>query len=522
MVAETPLLQTDRADTGRIIESKQITEIPLGFNRNFQGLLVTVPGATRPFRPHSQFFNSQDSLSTNVNGQSRLANNVMLDGIDNNHKTGLLTVVIPSADAIEAVSVSTSNYDAEFGRAGGAVTNVTLKSGTNQLKGVAFFFGNGNSTLAKDYFSGHEGRHQLQAVRGRPRRPDRQEQALLLRRLPGHARQPRATSSATTSRPRTSATATSAGRPRSSTTPRPATRTARGGSRSPATSFPPTGSAPSPATSSPSCPRPNVAAALGQNNYEFPSVREKKTEAADLKLTYQASVAGQPGLPVQLPAARGVRSRARSAIYGGPSNGGFAGTGTNKTFSTALNWTRTLRLDRDPRRARGVRLLPQRGAGPGSGAQHLGRGRHPRREPRRVHERAHPDRDPAGLLEPGARLLGQPALGPLREDVQRGLHLHQAEGQPHDEGGVRRPPQPRLPAPGPGQRRIARALPVQRRPDRVAHRHRLPERLRQRDGELPAGPPLERRARPGGRPIPAPSTGRSSPSSTTSGRSRPS
>src|SRR6266849_3143074 len=154
VVQEAPPLQTDRADTGRIIESKQITEMPLSFNRNFQGLMVTVPGATRPFRPHSQFFNSQDSLSTNVNGQARLANNVMLDGIDNNHKTGLLTVLIPSADAIEAISVSTSNYDAEFGRAGGAVTSVTLKSGTNQLKGVAFFFGNGNGTLAKDYFSG--------------------------------------------------------------------------------------------------------------------------------------------------------------------------------------------------------------------------------------------------------------------------------------------------------------------------------------------------------------------------------
>ena len=50
VVAETPPLQTDRADTGRILESKQITEIPLSFNRNFQGLLVTVPGATRPFR----------------------------------------------------------------------------------------------------------------------------------------------------------------------------------------------------------------------------------------------------------------------------------------------------------------------------------------------------------------------------------------------------------------------------------------------------------------------------------------
>ena len=63
VVAESPLLQTDRTDTGRIIESKMVTDIPLTFNRNFQSILVTVPGSTRPHREHSQFFNSQDSLA---------------------------------------------------------------------------------------------------------------------------------------------------------------------------------------------------------------------------------------------------------------------------------------------------------------------------------------------------------------------------------------------------------------------------------------------------------------------------
>ena len=84
---------------------------------------------------HSEFFNSQDSLSIEVNGQSRLANNTMIEGVDDNQKTGLLPVIIPAADALETVSVTTSNYDAEFGRSGGAITNVTLKSGTNQLQG---------------------------------------------------------------------------------------------------------------------------------------------------------------------------------------------------------------------------------------------------------------------------------------------------------------------------------------------------------------------------------------------------
>ena len=151
-----PLLQTDRADTGRLIESKQVAELPLGFNRNFQSLLVTVPGATRPSRPHSEFFNPQDSLESKVNGQSRLSNNFQIEGVDDNHRTGLLTVLIPAADSIETVSISTSNFDAEFGRAGGAVSNVTLKSGTNDIHGSVFFFGNNENTQAKEYFTGNK------------------------------------------------------------------------------------------------------------------------------------------------------------------------------------------------------------------------------------------------------------------------------------------------------------------------------------------------------------------------------
>ncbi len=339
VVQEAPPLQTDRADTGRLIESKQVTEMPLSFNRNFQGLLVTVPGASRPFRPHSQFFNSQDSLSTQVNGQSRLANNVMLDGIDDNHKTGLLTVLIPSADAIEAVSVSTSNYDAEFGRAGGAVTNVTLKSGTNHLKGVAFFFGNGDSTLAKDYFSGTKAPtsyKQWGAALGGP---------IIKNRLFFFADY--------------QGTRDNLGQVNRHNIPPLAFRNGDFSGAStivydPATGNPDgTGRQPFPGNIIPAnrispiargllafLPPPNVSAALGQNNYVFPGVREKKTEATDLKLTYQAT--DRDSLAYRFSFQRPeVFDPGTFGIYGGPSNGGFAGTGTNKTFSTALNWTRT-------------------------------------------------------------------------------------------------------------------------------------------------------------------------------------
>ncbi|MBM3746851.1 MAG: carboxypeptidase regulatory-like domain-containing protein, partial [Acidobacteria bacterium] len=152
VTAEVPMLQTDRADTGRKLEAVQLVNMPLGFNRNFQALLNLVPGTTRAFRPHSEFFNPQDSLSTQVNGNSRLANNLQFEGVDNNQRTGLLQVLIPPIEALETVDVSTGNYEAELGRAGGAVTNIILRSGTNELHGSVYHFHKDSALGARETF----------------------------------------------------------------------------------------------------------------------------------------------------------------------------------------------------------------------------------------------------------------------------------------------------------------------------------------------------------------------------------
>src|SRR4030095_12995225 len=120
---------------------------------NFQSLLNLVPGATRAFRPHSEFFSSQASLSTQINGQSRLANNVQIEGIDNNHRTALLSVLIPPIEALSSVDITTSNYEAELGRAGGAVTNVTLPSGTNQIHGSVYEFNRVDALAARPFLA---------------------------------------------------------------------------------------------------------------------------------------------------------------------------------------------------------------------------------------------------------------------------------------------------------------------------------------------------------------------------------
>jgi hypothetical protein len=149
-----PLLQTDRADISTKIEAENVVDMPLGTNRNYQSLLNLVPGAAPAVFQHSQFFNAASSLQTEANGMPRVSNLYQIEGIDDDERTGLLQIIIPPAEAIASVDISTNNFEAELGRAIGAVTNVTLKSGTNDFHGSAFEFIQNNATNARSYFGG--------------------------------------------------------------------------------------------------------------------------------------------------------------------------------------------------------------------------------------------------------------------------------------------------------------------------------------------------------------------------------
>ena len=344
VVQETPLLQTDRADTGRTIEGRLVQEMPLGQGRNFQGMWATVPGSVTLSRPHSQFFNPQDSQETKFNGQSRLSNNVQIDGLDNNHKTGLLTVLIPSAEAIDSVNVTTSNFDAEFGRAGGSVTTVVMKSGTNQFKGSVFAFANTESTQAKNSFASATSikpetkYQQFGATLGGPIVKDKLffftdyqrtvDNLGALRRvvIPPSEWRNGNFSSATTK------------------IYDPATGKPDGTGRTPfpGNIIPTNRLSPVALNILAKVPQPNIpGAAFGQVNYELPSSeREKTTDAFNVKLNYNPSSSDQMSL-------RFSYQRPEVFVPGtfgelGGAGADFAGTGYQNTYSTALTWTRTL------------------------------------------------------------------------------------------------------------------------------------------------------------------------------------
>jgi hypothetical protein len=340
-----PILQTDRADTGRLIETKQVAELPLGFNRNFQGLLVTVPGATRPSRPHSEFFNPQDSLESKVNGQSRMSNNFMIEGVDNNEKTGLLQVLIPAADAIETVSVTTSNFDAELGRAGGAVSSVTLKSGTNDIHGSVFFFGNNENTIAKDYFSSLTPNFSKPLTRYRQVGftiggpiiknklfyfGDYQYTSDKLGKV-GRAVIP------------IMAWRTGDFRGAPTTIYDPSTGNPDGSGRTPFPNnvIPDDRISPIAKKMLAFIPAPNIAGAtLGQNNFVINTVRDRNTPSMDVKVNYNLNDKNAFAIRFSYQRPK-IFDPGAYGIYGGPIGDGFAGSGTQNVISSAINYTRT-------------------------------------------------------------------------------------------------------------------------------------------------------------------------------------
>ncbi len=148
-----PELQTDRADISSTIEQTTIGSLPLSSGNSFQSLLNSVPGMAPIVFNNSQFYNANNDLSTNSNGQSSYVNLYQIEGIDDDQRTGIHIILVPPAAAIQNVDITTNNFEAEFGRAVGTVVNVTLKSGSNSFHGTAFQNMENNGVNARNYFA---------------------------------------------------------------------------------------------------------------------------------------------------------------------------------------------------------------------------------------------------------------------------------------------------------------------------------------------------------------------------------
>ena len=159
VTAAPPLIQTDSATLGSVVEQKTIGAMPLN-GRNVNNLLTLVPGVVAGG-------STSGSPSTNIigNGNYQIGGGFgnqsifYVDGVLTNIPENNSDTMIPSQDDVAEFKVATNDVSAEFGGFAGGVVNYTTKSGTNQLHGSAYEYIRNKVLDSNDFFSNRYGFH---------------------------------------------------------------------------------------------------------------------------------------------------------------------------------------------------------------------------------------------------------------------------------------------------------------------------------------------------------------------------
>lgn len=149
VTATAEALNRTNAEIGGVIESSQIKELPVS-GRNWASLMMLAPGAIN--------YGDGAQRSIRFSGHSLDDSNFTFDGVDTSgvqEQTQKADTRLNIAlDAIAEFRVSTSNYTAETGSAGGAQVNVVSKTGTNEYHGSTFYALRNDALDARSPFDG--------------------------------------------------------------------------------------------------------------------------------------------------------------------------------------------------------------------------------------------------------------------------------------------------------------------------------------------------------------------------------
>src|SRR5216684_3889866 len=146
----TPLLETDRSTLSNVVNSTEISNLPLNA-RQYLDLALVTPGVL-PSAAGTQ------GGGFNVAGARSQSNVFLLDGVSNidtqvNSALGNFRIT----DAVQEFAVQTSVATAEFGRGTGGQVNIVTKSGTNKFHGTAFEYLRNSVLDAADFFTNKAG-----------------------------------------------------------------------------------------------------------------------------------------------------------------------------------------------------------------------------------------------------------------------------------------------------------------------------------------------------------------------------
>ena len=148
-------IQSNSGERSDLITSNQINNLAMN-GRNVLDLLKVIPGVTSSFDGEVAGTGGIDAF--NVNGTRANQHEFTIDGasnVDTGNNGG--THVTLNPDAIAEMKILTSNYQAEFGKAGGGQIALTTKGGTSQFHGDARFFHRHEGLNANSWFQNQNG-----------------------------------------------------------------------------------------------------------------------------------------------------------------------------------------------------------------------------------------------------------------------------------------------------------------------------------------------------------------------------
>ena len=140
---ETATVNTETQSLSNVVTAQQITDLPT-LTRNPYDLVATSGNVAEDTQ-------SMRGAGYAINGQRSADTDILLDGGEN---VDLFTATVGQSvplDSVQEFRVVTSDFTAEYGRAGGGVINVTTKSGTNQFHGSLYEFNRVSALAANTY-----------------------------------------------------------------------------------------------------------------------------------------------------------------------------------------------------------------------------------------------------------------------------------------------------------------------------------------------------------------------------------
>lgn len=167
VVADTPLLQTTTASMGQVVDHRRIAELPL-LHGNPMAVLELTPGIAQARTSDlglwgGRVFDNGWTTSFAIDGAGSNTHEVTLDGVSNTTRLGgagggrNTVAYTPPADLVEELKVQTASFDASVGYTSGAVINMSVRSGSRDLHGTAYFFKVLPELNANQWFSNRAG-----------------------------------------------------------------------------------------------------------------------------------------------------------------------------------------------------------------------------------------------------------------------------------------------------------------------------------------------------------------------------